>query len=1034
MKTLSALRFWKEWGLIPRLMGAVGIAIIVAGAVQTYLLVIESASEVAGRHERESKDIAQFLAPLVADQAVLGDYASIEQLLRVQVLKNDVYKIVWTDPLGKILEATDYSDKQLSPGWFGHIAPIKAADFTLPVSSGGADYGKLYVQMTTVSAYNRLWDHFVKQLQIVFITLLMMLQFIWLIFRGNLGTLRNLADSTTRFSRGDHSVRIESGGAPEVRLATEAFNDMADNIEKLIASLADSESRNRLLAATVAQSSEAIWTRDLEGRITSWNAGASAMFGYGADEVIGNSVAISLHAAPAEEEAGMERVKKGDSFTYESRAMTKGGSEIDVQCAVAPLTDENNRVVGEICVAHDVTERNRAETELRAARTAADSANQAKSTFLARMSHEIRTPMNGVLGMTELLIESGLNATQRAFAETVQRSGKSLLSIINDILDFSKIEAGKLELERLDFDIRQSMEDTIEMLAERAQSKGLELTCVLPVDLVSRIHGDPLRLGQVITNLVGNAIKFTEKGEIVVSALCVEDAERSLTLRFQISDTGAGISVEAQSRIFENFSQADGSTTRKYGGTGLGLAISKQLVEMMGGQLRIESTLGVGSIFWFELRFDKSEQQLNFDWILHNKVEGVRALIVENNATTRCLLHAQISSWHMNSRTAESAEDALDMLKQAAARGVPYDVVIIDKGIGGIGALALAKAIKSDAAIAVARLIMLIPIGPHVDLREARYAGVQMCLTKPVRQSALYDCLVTVMSGASKAYIASRAEEKETEVVRRFNRGRLLLAEDNTVNQQVALAILEIEGYAVTLATNGLEAVAAFSSGTFDAILMDCHMPEMDGFEATRRIREMEKLRKLKRTPVIALTANAMQQDRDECLIADMDDHLSKPYTRVQMRTMLELWVPVKAVDPALAGRVPALASPEPAAACGAVIDRTALDGMREIERSGKANMVKRLIDSYLSDAPTLIRAIKQAAEADNRPDLARAAHTLKSSSANLGALGLSNLCGELELTARNANGDTRQLVADVESLYCSVQTALAAERATCAA
>ena len=1034
MKTLTALRFWKEWGLIPRLMAAVGIAIIVAGAVQTYLLVVESASEVALRHERESKDIAQFLAPLIADQAVLGDYATIDQLLRKQVLKGDVYKLIWTDPLGKILDGTDTSDRQHSPGWFTHIAPIKTADFTLPVTTGGADYGKLYVQMTTVSAYNRLWDHFVKQLQIVFITLLMMLQFIWLIFRGNLGTLRTLADSTTRFSQGDHSVRIESGGAPEVRLATEAFNDMADNIEKLIASLADSEFRNRLLAATVAQSSEAIWTRDLEGRITSWNAGASAMFGYGADEVMGNSVAINLLAAPAEEEAGMERVKKGDSFTYESRAMTKGGSEIDVQCAVAPLQDEDNRVIGEICVAHDVTARNRAETELRAARTAADSASQAKSTFLARMSHEIRTPMNGVLGMTELLIESGLNATQRAFAETVQRSGKSLLGIINDILDFSKIEAGKLELERLDFDIRQSLEDTVELLAERAQSKGLELTCALPVDLVSRIHGDPLRLGQVITNLVGNAIKFTEKGEIVVSVLCVEDAERSLTLRFQISDTGAGISVEAQSRIFENFSQADGSTTRKYGGTGLGLAISKQLVEMMGGQLRLESTLGVGSMFWFELRFDKSEQQLNFDWILHNKVEGVRALIVENNATTRCLLHAQISSWHMSSRTAESAEDALDMLKQAAARGVPYDVVIIDKGIGGIGVLALAKAIKSDAAIAVARLIMLIPIGPYVDLREARYAGVQMCLTKPVRQSALYDCLVTVMSGGSKANVASRVEEKGTELTRQFNRGRLLLAEDNTVNQQVALAILEIEGYAVTLATNGLEAVAAFSSGTFDAILMDCHMPEMDGFEATRRIREMEKLRKLERTPVIALTANAMQQDRDECLKAEMDDHLSKPYTRMQMRTMLDLWVPVKAADPALAGRVPALASPEPAAACGAVIDRAALDSLREIERSGKANMVKRIIDSYLSDAPKLIRAMKQAAEADNRPDLARAAHTLKSSSANLGALGLSNLCGELELTARNANGDTRQLIADVESLYCSVQTALAAELATCAA
>src|SRR5438105_3503617 len=531
MKNMRVFGFWKNLGLISRLMLAVGVAIVAGGGLQTVLLVAEGAGEHSARLLRERRATLAVRAPLVAAQAIVCGYAAISQLLANQVKKGEVDRFEWTEKDGKTLIAQDVADQLDAPAWFARLARIEHEEQSLDVTLGGVGYGKLSAWMTPVRAHNRLWLQFVKQLQIVGVTLFLMLQFIWLIFRGNLGTLRMLAEGANRFSQGDHAVRIAAEGALEVGLAAEAFNNMANNIESLIASLGKSEAKNKLLATIVEQSSEANWTKDLAGITTSWNSGAAAMFGYPPAEALGHALNVDA-STPQEEQARMQRLVAGEKFSYEARTATRLGTAIDIQVAVAPLLDDTNQCIGGIAVARDVTQHKRSEEALRLAREAAEAASQAKSSFLARMSHEIRTPMNGILGMTELLLETGLTSTQRKYADTVQRSGQNLLGIINDLLDFSKIEAGKLELENVDMDLRRTIEDIVELLAERAHAKGLELACSIPANLVTHVRGDPLRLGQILTNLVGNAIKFTEQGSVVIRVANVEDTAKKVTMRF----------------------------------------------------------------------------------------------------------------------------------------------------------------------------------------------------------------------------------------------------------------------------------------------------------------------------------------------------------------------------------------------------------------------------------------------------------------------------------------------------------------------
>ena len=1021
MKTIRVLHFWKDLGLISRLMLAVGIAIVAGGGVQTALLVAEGAGEHSARLAREQTETLAFLAPLVADQALVGDYAAISQLLKNQVKKGEVDRFSWTDKDGKRLVAQDLPDKLEAPTWFARVAAIEHQDQSIEVTAGGVGYGTLSAGMTPVKAQNRLWLQFVKQLQIVAVTLFLMLQFIWLIFRGNLGTLRMLAEGANRFSQGDHAVRIDAEGAPEVGLAAEAFNNMANNIESLIASLGKSESKSKLLATIVEQSSEAIWTTDLDGSVTSWNSGAATMFGYPPAEAIGRPLTVS-ESTPQEEAARMRRLLAGEKFSYDARATTRAGTPIDIQVAVAPLLDESNQCVGRIAVARDVTQHKRSEEALRLAREAAETASHAKSSFLARMSHEIRTPMNGVLGMTELLLETGLTGTQRKYAETVQRSGKNLLGIINDLLDFSKIEAGKLELEKVEMDLRRTIEDIVELLAERAHRKGLELACSIPGDLMTQVRGDPLRLGQILTNLLGNAIKFTEQGSVVIRVASVAQTAKNVTMRFEVADTGVGISQTALSRIFEEFSQVDGSTTRKHEGSGLGLAISKQLVEMMGGNIHVNSEFGVGSTFWFTISLEKQPVQSQGD--PHAKplglLTGVRTLIVESSAVHRGILQGHMSNWEMSIRVAETPKQAIDLLAQAAARSVPFDIAVVDLGLPGMDALELARTIRARADIGKLRLVML--TRRHVDMRNAQDAGFNACLVKPVRQTMLYECLVNIMAGRPQEALAAPAVSKPATTAPTSVRGNILLVEDNLINQQVALGILQIQGYSVTVVSDGREALEAHAQGDFDLILMDCHMPEMDGYEATREIRRRERLSSGKRIPIVALTANAMARDREECLNAGMDDHLSKPFNMLVLQEMLARWLAPTESKQTEAAELAAQAT----AKAAEVLDRQMLDQLSKVVTNGKPELLSRVIKLYLVESPKLIQQLQQAGMEDNAPQIASCAHALKSCSANVGATLLSRYCTDIEASARRGDtDDARKILAKVEAEHACVQSAL---------
>ena len=677
---------------------------------------------------------------------------------------------------------------------------------------------------------------------------------------------------------------------------------------------------------------------DERGTIEYLNPAAERMFGYRGEEVLGRPVAMlvpephrthlddNLHTFFGAGEAGPLGVRR------ELIGRRKDGMTFPMDLAVSETRTGNRRLF--TVLLRDITERKQTEQELASARDQALEAARVKSEFLATMSHEIRTPMNGVLGMGALLLETPLTAEQREYADAVRSSGETLLTIINDVLDFSKVEAGKMSLEVIAFDLRTAVEGVIGLLAEQAHAKGLEVACLIRADVPTALRGDPGRLRQVLTNLVGNAIKFTGKGEVVVRAAVAEETAEAVVVRFEVIDTGIGMAPEVRARLFQPFTQGDGSTTRKYGGTGLGLAISKQLTELMGGQIGVESEPGRGSTFWFTARLEKQGMVAQPAGSSRADLHGLRVLIVDDNATNRIVLTQQINSWGMRYGCAENASRALDLLRDAAERGEPYDLAILDMMMPGMNGLDLARTIKTDPLLAPVRLVLLTSYGRPGHGEEARQAGIAAYLTKPTRQSQLFDCLATVMgmpgpppqaaagSGSAQAVPAALVTRHTLAEATSRSRCRLLLAEDNLVNQKVAVRMLERLGCRVDVAANGREVLDALARVPYAAVLMDCQMPEMDGYETTAEIRRREAAQRnderrtmneeqgtkkvesdiqrssfsiqpsSRRIPLIAMTANALQGDRERCLAAGMDDYLSKPVKLEDLEAVLRRWVP----------------------------------------------------------------------------------------------------------------------------------------------
>ncbi|MBZ5542911.1 MAG: PAS domain S-box protein [Acidobacteriia bacterium] len=765
------------------------------------------------------------------------------------------------------------------------------------------------------------------------------------------------------------------------------------------------------LRSLIESTRDWVWEVDANGVYAYSSPKVEELLGYEPEEVIGK---VPYDFMPADEakrvraEFGAIAAAQRAFHRFENTNLHKDGRQVVLETSGMPIFDADGNLRGYRGIDRDITERKRAEEALQKAKEAAEAASRAKSEFLAIMSHEIRTPMNGIIGMTELALDTDLTPEQREYLGMVRDSADTLLTLINDILDFSRIEAGKLDLEITEFDLPDTLNSTLKALAVRAHQKGLELACRIPPEVPSLLLGDPGRLRQILLNLVGNAIKFTERGEVVVSVEADALSEDSVEVRFAVADTGIGIPKEKQQLIFEAFAQADSSMTRRYGGTGLGLAISARLVEMMGGKIWVESQPGEGSTFHFTARLGKRKSVVRPPIPRDtSRLRGLPVLVVDDNPTNRRILDAMLKHWHIQPTLADGGGSGLAAMRLAKDSGRTFPLVIVDSQMPDMDGFELIARIKEDPALAGATIMMLTSAGQRGDAARCRKLGVAAYLIKPIRQSELLEAILAALeersSGRAQPSLITRHSLREAR-----HKLRILVAEDNVVNEEFIVRLLEKRGHAVAVAHNGREALDALEKSPYDLVLMDVRMPELDGFEATAQIRERERSSG-QHIPIIAMTAHAMKGDRERCLAAGMDAYVSKPVHIPELLTTIESLMPESSglEESGPDGKPP-----------GDLLDIQALLARLE----GDADLLAEMVELFIADCPSRLRAIREAIARGDSKSLESAAHALKGSVGNFLAKRAQEAAWKLEVLGRQADLGRaeeafRTLEAEIEQL-----------------
>jgi PAS domain S-box-containing protein len=895
------MRSYRDLSIRQKLHGIVIITSAVALLVASVVFTLYDRSTFVRAKTQDLSASAKMVGTNSTAALSFGDAKAAKEILAALQAKQNVIRSCIYDQDDVLFASYNrdakLSDCSLSPAQAQADASARRNMALLqPITLNGESIGTIAIEADLTDLRERL----MRFLEIDFLVLLVSLGVAFLLStrlqKVISGPISELADTASSVStQENYSIRATKRGNDEIGLLFDQFNSMLDRLQQRDVALQRAhdnleervEERTSYLNALIQNSPLGILVLDSEQKVQLCNSAFEKLFEYTRQQVVGKSIASLF--ADVEPLLDAHRLALDETPIHRvARLPREGQSFLDVELHAVGLM-VNGKLLGSLGIYQDISARKRAEEQMQRAKEAAEEASQAKSEFLANMSHEIRTPLNGVMGMTDLALDTELTQEQREYLDTVKMSADSLLVVINDILDFSKIEAGKVDLDMADFDLRHNLEGLLKTLALRADEKGLELLCEIGPEVPSTVNGDSSRLDQIIVNLVSNAIKFTSEGEVALKVQLETIEGHDCILHFTVSDTGIGVPLERQKVIFDPFTQADNSTTRKYGGTGLGLTISARLIGMMGGEIWMESEVGKGSQFHFTTRMASRGEPVALGTIASPEVlRGAKVLVVDDNRTNRRILEGMLQRWEMNLTSVEGGAEALTELSEAQREGKSYALILTDVHMPVMDGFELVEQIRRRPELSAPTILMLTSAGHRGDAERCRELGVSAYLLKPIRQSELREAIARVLGAREQPgeiplvtrYSLHDARDPETVL-------RVLVAEDNPVNQRLAVRMLQKRGHRVVVAANGREALDALARDTFDLVFMDVQMPEMDGIEATAGIRKQEAGSN-RHQVVIALTAHAMKGDRDRCLAGGMDDYLSKPIRPQELDAILE--------------------------------------------------------------------------------------------------------------------------------------------------